>query len=268
MALKVKGENMNYDKLYYQIIERAIKETRKAIRYKGNGTYYELHHIIPRSLGGLDKANNLVLLTAKEHYICHWLLVKRNDIGSVARNKMIKAWYMMAACGKTQRHKLRNMNDYAKYRNEMSNVMHNAQIAKKNSQWGKHWYTNYETGESKSFFTKPSNKWVLGRYVFNGQSSKLFYNFNQTNKIKKRERPNRIIFLQTLRDKGKRETEILWNRYHSGNYNKLEEFSKEIGITKVALYFKFKKYIPIYSKHTEIKRSHFPSNKDLINIFN
>ena len=38
--------------------------------------YYETHHIIPRSLGGLDKADNLVRLTAREHFIAHILLFK------------------------------------------------------------------------------------------------------------------------------------------------------------------------------------------------
>ena len=42
---------MNYEKIYYQIINKAISEENKTIRYKGNGTYYESHHIIPSSLG-------------------------------------------------------------------------------------------------------------------------------------------------------------------------------------------------------------------------
>lgn len=36
--------------------------------------YREIHHIVPRCMGGLDDDNNLVLLTAKEHYLCHGLL--------------------------------------------------------------------------------------------------------------------------------------------------------------------------------------------------
>ena len=38
--------------------------------------YYENHHIIPKSLGGLNTADNIVKLTAKEHFICHRLLTK------------------------------------------------------------------------------------------------------------------------------------------------------------------------------------------------
>ena len=38
--------------------------------------YYEKHHIIPKCLGGKDKASNLVLLTYREHVIAHMKLVK------------------------------------------------------------------------------------------------------------------------------------------------------------------------------------------------
>lgn len=40
------------------------------------GEYFETHHIVPKSLGGTDDKNNLVNLTAREHYIAHLLLVK------------------------------------------------------------------------------------------------------------------------------------------------------------------------------------------------
>lgn len=38
--------------------------------------YTEKHHIIPRSMGGKDTKENLVVLTAREHYIAHLLLTK------------------------------------------------------------------------------------------------------------------------------------------------------------------------------------------------
>jgi len=61
---------MNHQKVYDAIIEKAKSENRK----KHNGTYYENHHIIPTCLNGINKKENLVLLTAKEHYVCHKLL--------------------------------------------------------------------------------------------------------------------------------------------------------------------------------------------------
>lgn len=61
---------MNVENVYNRIIERALKEDRK----KGCGVYYEKHHILPRCIGGTNDKSNLILLTAKEHYICHRLL--------------------------------------------------------------------------------------------------------------------------------------------------------------------------------------------------
>jgi len=39
----------------------------------------EKHHIIPKSEGGKDEPDNLVNLTAREHYIAHLLLARIYD---------------------------------------------------------------------------------------------------------------------------------------------------------------------------------------------
>lgn len=61
---------MDYKKIYDSIISKAKSDNRK----KFNGVYYELHHIIPKCIGGDNYKENKVLLTAKEHYMCHKLL--------------------------------------------------------------------------------------------------------------------------------------------------------------------------------------------------
>jgi len=76
-----------YEKWYAAIIENA--------KQRDLDTYTETHHIMPRSLGGSDDIDNLVDLTAREHFICHWLLTKMYT--GVARLKMINAMYMMRA---------------------------------------------------------------------------------------------------------------------------------------------------------------------------
>jgi len=72
-----------YTQWYYAIIERAIHRNN-------DGNYTERHHIIPDCLylerhrdgvagyllGDSNDQNNLVDLTAEEHFICHWLLTK------------------------------------------------------------------------------------------------------------------------------------------------------------------------------------------------
>jgi hypothetical protein len=59
-----------YTRIYYEIVERA------KIRELGTNVYKEKHHVIPRSIGGDNSKQNIVALTAREHFICHWLLVK------------------------------------------------------------------------------------------------------------------------------------------------------------------------------------------------
>lgn len=59
---------MNYEKIYNQIVERAKNRVLDC--------YTESHHIIPRCMGGGDEKENLVNLTAREHFICHRLLVQ------------------------------------------------------------------------------------------------------------------------------------------------------------------------------------------------
>jgi hypothetical protein len=66
---------MDYLKIYNQIIEKAKNENR----IKKSNEYYEAHHIIPKCLGGEGTTKqtnhpNIVLLTAKEHFLCHRLL--------------------------------------------------------------------------------------------------------------------------------------------------------------------------------------------------
>lgn len=70
---------MNYRKIYMKIINYAKTQNRK----KGDGNYYECHHILPKSIYPLwkNRKSNLVLLTAREHFFVHLLLVKifKND---------------------------------------------------------------------------------------------------------------------------------------------------------------------------------------------
>ena len=69
---------MNYRHIYMLIIERAKSEEKLGLRKKGNGNYYESHHILPKSLFPLwaKRKSNKVLLTAREHFFVHELLTK------------------------------------------------------------------------------------------------------------------------------------------------------------------------------------------------
>ena len=87
-----------YAKWYYQIIKNA--STRETLGYT------ETHHIIPKSLGGSNKSENLIVLTAREHFVCHLLLSKM--VTDEYKYKMSKAITMMNTVSgrKQQRYKV------------------------------------------------------------------------------------------------------------------------------------------------------------------
>lgn len=78
-----------YERWYYNITNNAKSQSRK----KDKDNYYENHHIIPLSIGGLDVAENLVLLTYREHLLCHWLLYKFTE--GKSKYKMAHAFWAM-----------------------------------------------------------------------------------------------------------------------------------------------------------------------------
>lgn len=84
--------NNKYTNWYYSIINSA-----KDRKIDG---YTERHHIIPKSLDGNNSPENLVRLTAREHYICHRLLTKMT-IGK-QKTKMLHALGKFIQCNKKQ----------------------------------------------------------------------------------------------------------------------------------------------------------------------
>lgn len=75
-------------KNYFAIIKKAIAENRK----KGQGVYYERHHIIPTSFG---KKSTTVLLTAEEHYKAHRYLAESFKLHPIYGQKMLWAFHRM-----------------------------------------------------------------------------------------------------------------------------------------------------------------------------
>lgn len=66
----------------------------ESLRTQSIDGYAEVHHIVPRSMGGLDTADNLIRLSARQHYVAHWMLARACG-GSAAR-----AFFMMSNFGK------------------------------------------------------------------------------------------------------------------------------------------------------------------------
>lgn len=76
-----------YSKCYFTIVRRAKS------RPLDPKQYYEKHHILPKSCGGNNSKDNLVFLTAREHFICHLLLPK--ILKGDPHHKMVHALWRM-----------------------------------------------------------------------------------------------------------------------------------------------------------------------------
>ena len=115
---------MNYSKIYNSIIERA-----KIRKIEG---YFETHHIIPLCLGGVNSKDNLVTLTAREHFLCHWLLYKIHRT-----SKLAHAWHSMCRIGIGQDERLVNSKHFERARKAHSEVLKNTTKGKGNHFFGK-----------------------------------------------------------------------------------------------------------------------------------
>lgn len=80
---------MNYKKHYLNLVN-----SRKLLnREKFKGEYFEKHHILPKCFGGTNSKDNLVLLTAREHFIAHLLLIEMYE--GKDKSKMTFAFFRM-----------------------------------------------------------------------------------------------------------------------------------------------------------------------------
>jgi hypothetical protein len=121
---------MDYKKIYNNIIDN-----RKNNILEDN-QYGEFHHIIPKSLGGSDEKENIVKLSAREHFICHLLLSEMYEKETYNWYKMNHAFHMMCSNNGLQ---FRYMNSrlYEFKRDDFRKTMSWSQSGEKNSQFGK-----------------------------------------------------------------------------------------------------------------------------------
>lgn len=123
---------MDYKRIYDKIIHY-----RKNNVYNG---YTEKHHIIPRCLGGSNDKDNIVRLSAKEHYICHLLLTKIYKYDKISYYKMVHAFCMMSVSSDNQ---IRyNAKKYEKLKIDYSNYMSLLSSKEYNNNFNKMWIFN------------------------------------------------------------------------------------------------------------------------------
>lgn len=127
-----------YTKTYQAIISRARESSRSK-----KTDYFESHHVIPRCMGGSDDAENLVLLTAREHFLCHALLCKMIATNTKEWNKLVHAFIAMGRSSSNQQRYF-NSRLYNLARREIGKVMSQLQTGQLNSQFATTWMHNLE----------------------------------------------------------------------------------------------------------------------------
>lgn len=129
--------DMDFNSKYYKLYNKLITRARSKTIYN---EAYEVHHIIPKSLGGSNNPDNLVKLTFREHYICHKLLTKFT--AGVDKQKMVYALWMLTRSNKHH-----------------NRILTSHQYEYARTQFKKHSYLkNMSSDEKKAFYENVSTK--------------------------------------------------------------------------------------------------------------
>ena len=140
-----------YEKWYASITKRG--------QIRGLNTYTESHHILPKSLGGLDNSDNLTHLSAREHFICHWLLTKIYKEGE-AHWKMLNAIRIMRAENKNQQRYKNKITArvYANLKEEYARLQSERMKGKNNPMYGNPGSEKVRKGRSERAISNNSAK--------------------------------------------------------------------------------------------------------------
>lgn len=119
-----------YTRTYFSIVEKAKKVGKPT-------EYSELHHIVPKAIGGTNVADNLVYLTAKQHFICHLLLPKM-CINNDHVDRMVYAlWCMINGNGHGTSRYVPSARAYSLIKEKLSNTRSENMLGDKNHFFGK-----------------------------------------------------------------------------------------------------------------------------------
>jgi len=170
---------MNYKKIYDQIIDRSINRNISG--------YTENHHIIPKCMGGTNNPVNLTKLTAREHFLAHWLLHEMYPQNTDLRYAF---WAMCRSSDNQKRYKP-SSRIYEHAKHQMLEVWQKFKpsddqiISIKKRLTGTKWFHKPNGINLRAFPDDPKIKkegWILGR--FNGKKISSNANEEKKNKYK------------------------------------------------------------------------------------
>lgn len=182
---------MNYKNMYNKLVEtrKEIMSIRKIDR-----NLYEAHHIVPKCLGGTNAESNLVLLTFKEHFVAHLLLLKI----TTGKDKS-KMWSALSILGaKYSKEYEKNKTTYWKFYKKENHPMYgntHSDIAKKiisNARTGKMPAIDINTREKVGSVSLTHPKVLSGEWVHHttGRKASLLEKQKLSNRNSGMDNPN------------------------------------------------------------------------------
>lgn len=134
-----------YSRWYEQLVQKAL------LRETVDG-YKESHHIVPKSFGGSNDKDNLVNLSAREHYIAHMLLWKMRFSGKYG-SKMSFAFCSFVFKFKPTKHLTYKVTSriYETFRKEYAAMLSGSSTGE-----GNHFYGKKHSDETKKIIGEKS----------------------------------------------------------------------------------------------------------------
>lgn len=124
---------MNYLKIYNELMSDATNNPK-------SDSYKETHHILPQCMGGTNSRENLIELTARQHYLAHWLLYKIYKTSS-----LVHAWHCMSRIGAGQQNRTINSHLF-----QYCKLERKKQLSQQMSGSGNNFYGKRHTVEAKT----------------------------------------------------------------------------------------------------------------------
>ena len=218
---------MNYSKIYTNLLLRA-----KNRKIKG---YTESHHIKPKCIGGTDEKDNLVKLTAREHFIAHLLLSKIYP----EETGLVLAIQMMCVSSNSHSNERINNRMYSWLKEKLSKSLknHKNQSGEKNSQFGTMWIHNLELKESKKIKKDEFSSWEQDGWI-KGRINK---------ELKKIEKENKKNLKLVIRNEKLLKTKELYTEYYK-IYSEVG-FQKFVEVTTYE--YSQENLVSLFSRHVE-----------------
>ena len=159
--------------------------------------YTEKHHILPESMGGSNNKENIVIFTARQHFLAHWMLWKAYE-----NKDMTHAFWGM--CNQKNPHQQNRYNKINSKTYEILKVQRSKLVKQSNSDRWKNpeWAAMMREKLSKAASTPEERE----RRRLNSLNTNKKYKEQRSEKSKQRwqEEEYRTLVLEKIRENGKK----------------------------------------------------------------